>query len=353
MFKLQPQPRSILGIDITSTAVKVLEVSSKNGNPVVESYGRGILPPNVMDGDVIKDIKAVSQCVTKVVDHLHTSCKQAILAVSDAAIISKIIQINEDLNDAEMEELIVAEADKYIPYPIEEINFDFDVLGPSPRNSNLLDVLIVASRTENVNQRVAVASAAGLEAVVIDVESYAVERVAQYIAKSLPELERDKTIAIVDMGASYIHLFVLQGLKLIYSREEKFGDRQLIQFIAERYSMTLDEAEIAKSQGELLPVYKSEILEPFKENILLQIKRTLQFFYSTNQDGDVDYILLAGELARLPGLISLVKERLGVMVTIANPLACITLSQKIHVASINEDGPLLLVACGLALRSIE
>ncbi|WP_058500339.1 type IV pilus assembly protein PilM [Legionella gratiana] len=350
---LHPQHRSILGIDITSTAVKILEISGKNGELIVESYGREMLPPNAMDGNVIKDIDAVSQCVKKTVDRLHTPCKQAALAVPDAAIISKVIQINEGLNDEEMEELIVTEADKYIPYPIEEINLDFEVLGHFQKNPNLLDVLIVASRAENVNQRVGIAAAAGLDTVVVDVESYAVERAAQRIARDLPALGQDKTIAIIDIGACYTHLFVLHGMKLVYSREEKFGDKQLIESTAERYKMTLEEVTVARDKGELPSDYETEVLEPFKENILLQIKRTLQFFYSTNQEGEVDHILLAGGLARLPGLVALVKDRLGKTTTIANPLSYMTPSKKINLDTINNDAPALLVACGLALRNIE
>lgn len=350
---LQPQHRSILGIDITSTAVKILEISSKTGELVIESYGHAILPPNAMDGNVIKDLDAVSQCIKKIVGRLHTPCKQAALAVPDAAIISKVVQINEDLNEEEMEELIVAEADKYIPYPIEEINLDFEVLGHSRKNPHLLDVLIVASRAENVSQRVGVAAAAGLDIVVVDVESYAVERAAQRIVLSLPILGKDKTIAIVDIGTCYTHLFVLHRMKLVYSREEKFGEKQLIGSIAERYKMTLEEVMIARNKNELPSNYETEVLDPFKENILLQIKRTLQFFYSTNQAGDVDHILLAGGLARLPGLVGLVKDQLGKTATIANPLSYMIPSKKIHLDAINNDAPALMVACGLALRNIE
>ncbi len=350
---LQPQHRSTLGIDITSTAVKILEISGKNGDLVIENYGRELLPPNAMDGNVIKDLDAVSQCVKKIVDRLHTPCKQAALAVPDAAIISKVVQINEGLNDEEMEELIATEADKYIPYPIEEINLDFEVLGPYQKNPHLLDVLIVASRAENVNQRVGIATASGLEAIVVDVESYAVERAAQRIASDLPGLGKEKTIAIIDIGACYTHLFVLHKMKLVYSREEKFGDKQLIESIAERYKITLEEATVAREKKQLPSNYETEVLEPFKENILLQIKRTLQFFYSTNPEGEVDHILLAGGLARLPGLVTLVKDRLGKAAAIANPLSHMTPSKKIHLDDINNDAPALMVACGLALRNVE
>lgn len=354
MLKLfQPKHRSILGIDITSTAVKVLEISGQEDTFVVENYGREVLPANAMDGNTIKDVDAVSQCIKKVIDRLHTPCKQAALAVPDSSIISKVIQINEGLNDEEMEELIVTEADKYIPYPIDEINLDFEILGHSEKNPSMLDVLIVASRAENVNQRVETAVHAGLEVVVIDVESHAVERAAQQLAKDLSASGQDKTIAIIDIGACYTHLFVLQGMKLVYSREEKFGGKQLIDSIAEYYAMSLEQAALAKDNGELPADYEEKVLDPFKENILLQIKRTLQFFYSTSQDGEVDHILLSGGLAKLPGLVALIQERLGMSTTIANPFSYMTPGKIVNLDSIKHDAPALMVACGLALRDIK
>lgn len=354
MLKLfMTKHRSILGIDISSSAVKMLEISGSENNLCVEGYGRAPLPLNAVEGNVIKDIEAVSNCIKKLFEKSQLTAKQVALAVPDSAVISKIVQINDGLNDEEMEELVVIEADKYIPYPIDEINLDFEILGHSAKNSAMLDVLIVASRAENVNTRVDAISGAGLETKVVDVESYAVERAAQYMAKELPAGGQDKIVAIIDIGAYYTHLFVLHGMKLIFSREEKFGGMQLIEAIAEYYKMTPEQAIIEKDEGKLPADYETEVLEPFKEMVLLQIKRTLQFFYSTSQHGFVDHILLAGGLANQPGLVALIQEQLGVTTTVANPLAAMTFGKSVDLDSVNKDAPSLLVACGLALRNIE
>lgn len=333
--------------------MKILEISGSGEELCVEGYGRELLPPNALDGNVIKDIELVSACIKKLCDRSRLTCKQVALAVPDSAVISKIVQINDGLNDQEMEELVVIEADKYIPYPIDEINIDFEILGHSAKNSAMLDVLIVASRAENVNSRVEAVSRAGLEAKVVDVESYAVERAAQLLAKELPAGGQDKIVAIVDIGANYTHLFVLHGMRLIFSREEKFGGMQLIESIAEHYNMTPDQALNAKEQGTLPADYETEVFEPFKEMVLLQIKRTLQFFYSTSQHGFVDHILLAGGLARQAGLANLIQEQLGVTTSVANPLSYMSLGRMVNLESINNDAPALMVACGLALRNIE
>ncbi|CAM2996202.1 pilus assembly protein PilM [Legionella worsleiensis] len=354
MLKLfKPKHRAILGIDISSSAVKILEISGTGEHLCVEGYGRQLLPPNALDGNVIKDIDAVASTIKQVIQTARLNCKQVALAVPDSAVISKVVQMNDGLNDAELEELVVIEADKYIPYPIDEINLDFEILGHSAKNSAMVDVLIVASRAENVQSRVEAVTRAGLEAKIVDVESYAVERAAQQLAAELPAGGQDKIVAIVDIGANYTHLFVLHGMKLIFSREEKFGGMQLIDAIAEHYGMPHEHALIAKEQGKLPPDYTTEVLEPFKEMVLLQIKRTLQFFYSSSQHGFVDHILLAGGLARQEGLAALIQEQIGVSTTVANPLLHMVPGKMVNLESINNDAPALMVACGLALRHLE
>ncbi len=354
MLKLfRPKHHSILGIDISSSAVKILEISGSGDELCVDGYGRETLPPFALDGNLIKDADAIANCIKKVLLKARLTSKHAALAVPDSVVISKVVQINDGLNEQEMEELVVIEADKYIPYPIDEINLDFEILGHSAKNSAMLDVLIVASRAENVQRRVEVAALAGLTATIVDVDSYAVERAALQLAKDLPAGGQDKIVAIIDIGARFCHLFVLHGMKLIFSREEKFGGMQLIEAISEHYKMTPEQAIEAKEQGGLPDDYDAEILTPFKEMLLLQIKRTLQFFYSTSQHGFVDHILLAGGLARQEGLDTLIQKHLGVMTTIANPLSHMSMNKLIDLESINKDAPSLMVACGLALRNIE
>jgi type IV pilus assembly protein PilM len=351
LFK--PKHRSILGIDISSSAVKILEISGDEDQLCVVGYGRETLPPNALDGNVIRDIDAVAGCIKKLVATSKFDCKQAALAVPDSAVISKVVQINDGLNELEMEELVVIEADKYIPYPIDEINIDFEILGHSAKNQAMLDVLIVASRAENVNSRVESITRAGLEAKIVDVESYAVERAVQQLSQELPAGGQDKIVAVIDVGANYTHLFVLHGMRLIFSREEKFGGMQLIEAIAEHYNMPVEHALAAKEEGSLPPDYEVEVLKPFKDMLLLQIKRTLQFFYSTSQHGFVDHILLAGGLARQPGLAPLIQEQLGVATTVANPFMHMSLGKMVNLDSFNNDAPALIVACGLALRHTE
>lgn len=342
--------RPILGIDITSSAVKILEISKNGDSYCVENYRSEVLPTTALEGTTIKDIGIVANCINKLCGGSHFHGKEVALAVPDSAVIFKTVAINDGLNEEDLEELVVLEADKFIPYPIDEINLDFEIHGPNAKNSAMMDILIVASKAENVSTRVEAVTQAGFEARVVDVESFAVERAIQHIAKELPDEGKDKVIAIIDIGVNYTHLFVLNGMSMVFAREEKFGCKELIHAISQQYDMTFEQAQTAREQNNLPEDYETKVLEPFKERLLLQIKRTLQFFYSSSNQGAVDHILLAGGFAKQSGLAKLIKEQLEVETSIANPFSNMTIGKMVNLDAINNDAPSLLVACGLALR---
>jgi type IV pilus assembly protein PilM len=317
LFQAKQGP--LLGIDIRSTTVKLLELSLDKGIFVVEHYGYEVLPSYALDGIVVKDRSALAHCIKKILNRIHPHTKKAALALPDSAVINKTIQINEGLTEEEMEEVILEEASHYIPFPINELSLDFEILGSSTKKPNSLDVLLVASRVEHVNHRVEAVVQAGLEVLAVDVVSYAVERAAQHALKNFTSL--GQTFAIIDMGLRETHLFVLQEMRLIYSREEQFGGNQLAQS-----------------------------MQWIQDSILVQIKRSLQFFYATNQGRALDHILLAGELAKHTDLVSWVQKELNIPTTLANPFASMKLGKKVDPKLLDQDASALMVACGLSLR---
>lgn len=351
LFK--PNHRSILGIDISSTCVKAIEISGKDDNRCVEGYGAALLPPAAVDGHTIKDIDAVAECIKQLLARNDLKSKFAVVSVPDSSVISRIMQVNDGLNDSEIEELILMEADKYIPYPIEEISLDFEVLGHSIKNAAMLDVLIVASRSENVTTRVEALNKAGLQTKIVDVDSFAIERAVQLIAKELPAQGQDKIVAVVDIGAYFANLFVLHGMKIIFTREEEFGGKQLIDEMAAHYGISHQEALQMKAEDKMPEDYIEKVLNPYKDTLLLHVKRSLQFFFSTSHHSFVDHILLAGGVAKIPDIANLVQQTMKIPTTLANPLNHMRLSKQAVAAGINNDSPSLLIACGLALRQVE
>ena len=358
MFQLKRKKPSLLGIDISSTSVKVVELSQTDSGYRVESLAVEPLPANAVTEKNIQDVEAVGESLAKALKKSGSKCKLTALAVPGSSVITKIITMPASLSDAELETQIELEADQYIPYPLEEINLDFQVLGPTQANPDTVDVLLAASRSENVEMRTAVAEIAGLTAKLVDVEAYTIEKATSLI---IPQTnytdDGDDTnsfvIAVLDVGATMTSLNVIENGELIYTREQAFGGKQLTEEIMRRYGLAYEEAGRLKKAGGLPDNYIPEVLEPFKENMAQQVSRFLQFFYTAGQHESVDMIALAGGCASIPGIDELISAQLGIETIIANPFAHMDLSNKVNSQALSNDAPALMIACGLAMRSFD
>ncbi|MDM7856761.1 pilus assembly protein PilM [Thiopseudomonas acetoxidans] len=342
----------LLGIDISSTSVKLIELSRSGGRYKVEAYAVEPLPPNAVVEKNIAELEVVGQVITRLIAKSRTTLKQAAVAVSGSAVITKQIQMESGLSDDELETQLKIEADQYIPYPIEEVAIDFEVLGPSGV-AGRDNVLLAACRKENVEVREAALALAGLTAKVVEVEAYALERSFQLVSNQLAGGRENLTVAVVDIGATMTTLSIMRNGTTIYTREQVFGGKQLTDEIQRRYGLSVEEAGLAKKQGGLPDDYELEVLEPFKEGVVQQISRSLQFFFAAGQYSEVDYILLAGGTSSIPNLDRLVQQKLGTPTLVANPFADMSLSNKVNAGALASDAPALMIACGLAMRSFD
>ncbi len=343
---------ALVGIDISSTAVKLLQLSQSGGRYRVEHYAVEPLPPNAVVEKNIEEPEAVAEAIRRAVQRSGTRSKHAVVAVAGSAVITKIITMPSDLTEDELEEQIEMEANQYIPYPMDEVSLDFEVIGQVKDNEDAMNVLLAASRTENIEARVDVVEAAGLEAKIVDVEAFASENAFTLVSDQI-SLDSDALVALVDIGATMTTLIVLKENRAIYTREQLFGGKQLTDEIMRRYGLSYEEAGLAKKQGGLPESYEIEVLQPFKEAIVQQVSRTLQFFFGASENNSVDHIVLAGGCASIDGIDELVAEQLGVPTTIANPVADMSLAPRVSAQRLSEDAPALMIACGLALRSFD
>jgi type IV pilus assembly protein PilM len=343
---------TVLGLDISSTTVKLLELSRSGERYRVESYGVASLPVDAVIEKNVNDIAGVAKAIVQVVNQSKTKVKFVSAAVAGSSVITKLVDMPEGLNDDAMEAQLAVEADQYIPYPLEEVAIDFEVQGPSLDTENYDSVLIAACRRETIEARVEAIEEADLEAKIIDVEAYAMERAFTLIEHQL-DLEPDNTVAVVDIGATMTTLSVLHQGQTIYTREQLFGGKQLTDEIMRRYGLPLEEAGLAKKQGGLPDDYEPEVLEPFKDAVVQQVARSLQFFFSSSQYNDVDYIILAGGVASMQGLDTLVQDKLGTPAAVANPFAEMSISSKVDAVALAGDAPAMMIACGLAMRSFD
>ncbi|MCP5324792.1 MAG: pilus assembly protein PilM [Oceanospirillaceae bacterium] len=344
--------KAVLGIDISSTSVKVIELSQQSGGRMqVEAYASEPLPENAVVEQSINDEEVVGNAIKKALTRSRSGVKAAAVAVAGSAVITKVIQMNAELTDAEMENQINVEADQYIPYPLEEVALDFEVQGPHEGSDQLVDVLLAACRKETVELREDAIKIAGLQSAVVDVEAFCIERAFQLLR---PQIEDNAdTVAVVDVGAHMTTLNVIHGGEIIYTREQMFGGQQLTEEIQRRYGLSMQEAEHAKLEGGLPDDYVAEILSPFRESVVQQVSRSLQFFYSSSQYNDVDCVVLAGGTASLTGLAQLVQDKVGTSCVVANPFSSMTVSNRVNAALLSNDAPGLLIACGLAMRSFD
>jgi type IV pilus assembly protein PilM len=306
----------------------------------------------VVDGN-INNLEALIDAVKRGYKRLGTRTKHVAMAVPTGAVITKKIVVNAALRENELEIQVETEANQYIPFALEEVNLDFQVVGPSPTSPDEQEVMIAATRKEKVEDRVAVAESAGLKPLVMDVESFAQQTALSIVIQSLPEAGKDKNVAIVDVGANVMQVTVLRNDQSVYTREQAFGGNQLTQEIVTRYGMSPEEAENAKRSGGLPDDFEAEVLRPFMQNLATEVQRALQFFFTSTQYHNVDHILLAGGSAVIPGLDEVVTTQAQVPAMIANPFAHMQTSPRVQQKRLMIDAPSLIVACGLAMRRFD
>ena len=346
--------RRLLGLDITTSSVKLIELSESGGQFRVESYAAEPTPHNAINEKAIVDAEAVGEAIRRAVKRSGASAKEAAIAISGDAAITKVIQMPRTLNDSELEGQVELQADQYIPFPMEEVSYDFQVIGPSEKDPEMLDVLLVATRTENVEQRQAAVQAAGLVTRIVDVEAFALENACKLMTHQMPDGGIDRTIAVVDFGASSTTFSVLRNLKVIYTRDFAFGGQQLTEEIMRTYGLSMEEAGRAKKEGGLPSNYQPEVLDPFIDDMTQQVSRSLQFYLASGSGREQpDQILICGGCANIPGVADVISSRVGITAEKGDPLGQMKMSSKAKAQAVKKDATALLTACGLALRSFD
>jgi type IV pilus assembly protein PilM len=352
LFSLKKKNTPLLGVDISSTSVKVIELSTDGIDFKVESYGVEPIPDTAMTEKSINDIEVVGECIKKAIKKSGSSAKLAAIAIPGSAVITKIIPMPSVLNEADLETQIYMEADQYIPYPMEDINLDFEIIGPCEQDENAVDVLIAASKSENIELRSASIAIAGITTKLVDIEPYTVEHAFALFASQVDDEESDDPIAVFDIGATTTSLSVIKDGKLIYTREQAFGGKQLTEEIMKRYGLSYEDAGKVKKLGGLPDNYEAEVLDPFKNTLAQQVSRFLQFFYSASQFNGVSTIVLAGGSSAITGIDEYIETNLGIKTVIANPFIKTSISSKIQKQKLHNDAAALLIACGLAMRGL-
>ena len=354
MFLFPRKHRPVLGLDITPSSIKLIELSLSGGQYTVDAYAAEPTPQNAMNEKAIVDADAVGEAVARAVRRAGVRTKEVAVAISGDAAITKVIQMPRNLNDADLEAQVEMQADQYIPFPMEEVAYDFEVLGASEKDPESIDVLLVASRSENVEQRRAAVVAAGLQARIVDVEAFALENACKLMTHQMPDGGIDRSVAVVDFGASTTTFSVLRNLKVVYTRDFAFGGQQLTEEIMRTYGLSLEEAGRAKKEGGLPANYQTDVLDPFIDDMTQQISRSLQFYLASGSGREQpEKILVCGGCANIPGAAEVVQSRIGIEAERGDPLGQMKISSRARAQAVQRDATSLLTACGLALRSFD
>lgn len=343
----------LIGVDISSTTVKMVELADDGkGAYRLERYAIASLPRDaVVDGN-IASLENVSETLRRAWKLMGSREKNIALALPAAAVISKKVNMQAGLSEMEMELQVEAEANQYIPFSLDEVNIDFQVLGAVPNSPENVEVLIAASKKERIEDRIAVAEEAGLKVIVMDVETYATEAAYSLAANQLSNGGGEQTVMIVDVGAQMMHINVLHDNQSVYTREQPFGGNQLTQEVIRRYGLSPEEAETAKRKGGLPDNYDAEVLQPFVQSLAMEIARAAQLFTNSTQFG-IDHIMLAGGCASIAGADEAVEARTQVHTVTANPFINMALAKHINTMQLAADAPSLMIACGLAMRRFD
>jgi len=342
----------VIGLDIGSTSVRLLQLSRRGSGYRIDHFAIEPLGEGVVVDKAVQDVEAISNAISRAVRASGTRAKNCAIAVSGSAVFTKTISLPADLAEADIESQVQIEANQYIPYPLDEVSLDFEVLGPSARNVDLMDILLAASKSENVESRQDAIDSAGLKAKVVDVEAFAIANAFELI-RNRDGVNRNDAVGFFDIGYDLTTLLVIKGGRVIYTRDHPFGGHQLQEEIQRRYDMTAEQAAFFERNEEAPQDFEEEVLEPFQLNIVHQISRALQFYASSNEYSNISTIYLSGGGASLKGLAPMVQQELGMTTRVADPVTGLDLAENVAVTALKRNANNLMIAMGLALRGFD
>ena len=343
----------VVGIDIGTTSVKVLEFSRSGRSVVVERYGYEPLTPGIIVDHKIKDMEAVGQSIRRAVKKSGSRARRAAVCVPSGNVISKLLSIQSGIAGDELESLVEIEADRIVPYALDEVNIDFIEMGESAKSPGEVDIQVVVCRKSVIEDLVEVLDEAGMEPAAVDVDTFTLSRVHALVNQGLVGAGARRTSAVIDFGSNASRFMVFHNNALVYNRDTPFGGRQLIDSIAQKYGMPHDEAMIALRKSDLPQSFKTDVLKPYVKSLVQEVLRSMQFFYSASTHNNINELLITGGCAQIGNVEKIIEKRIEVPTSILNPFASTRMGSKIDKEQIRKDIPSLAVAAGLALRGLE
>jgi type IV pilus assembly protein PilM len=342
---------TVVGLDIGSSSIKLLELAEMKGGYQLRNFGIAPLPPEGIVDGALMDSVTIVEAIRGLASALRIKTKDVVTSVSGHSVIVKKINIPVMTED-QLEESIQWEAERYIPFDINDVNIDFQILSPTEGNDELMDVVLVAAKKDIINDYLSVIIEAGLHPVIVDIDSFAIENMfeANY------SVTRDEVIALANIGASVTNINILKRGISSFTRDIFTGGNSITEEIQRQLNVDFDEAEALKvgdRMDEASQKVVQEVLKSALDSLGTEIAKSLDFFHSTSSQEKVAKVFLSGGCAKISGIEKVIEQQAGIPVEIANPFKEIDCSKRdLDIDYLKEMEPIMAVSVGLGLRRV-
>ena len=345
------RPKPVVGLDIGSSAVKAVELRPSGRSYKVVAFGIEPIPGDtIVDGAII-DAGAVADAVRRVLDGSGIKTREVVASLSGNSVIVKKINLPV-MTEAELSESIYWEAEQYIPFDIQDVNLDYQILTPAGTADSRggMEVLLVAAKKEKINDYTEVIRQAGRTPVVVDVDAFAVQNAyeANY------EADAGTVVVLMNLGASGVNINIISGEQSLFTRDISMGGNAYTEAVQKELSLPFEAAERAKRGDPVDGAHPDDvgpILRSVTENLLLEVQKTFDFFKATAASERIDRILLSGGSSRIDGFSERLAERFGAPVEPFDPFRKVQFdAKKFGIDHLADVAPTSAVAVGLALR---
>jgi type IV pilus assembly protein PilM len=343
--------KALVGLDIGSSAVKAIELKPTGKTYKVTAFGSAPVPPDSIVEGAIIDGAAVVGAIRRAFDGCRITTRDVAASLSGSAVIVKKIALPA-MTEAELAESIYWEAEQYIPFDIQDVNLDYQILeraNPAAGKSTM-DVLLVAAKKEKIADYTGVIGQAGRTAVVVDVDAFALQNAyeANY------GFEPRAVVMLLNVGASATNINILHGDQSVFTRDISIGGNAYTEALQKDLNLPFEQADLLKRGGAVDGVTYEDarpVLRAVTENVMLEIQKTFDFFKATAASDQMTRVVVSGGAARAEGFLDMLAERFGAPVEVFDPFKKVAFdAKKFRVDSAEEVGPTVAVAVGLALR---
>ena len=348
MFWKRSSP--LVGLDIGSYAVKAVLLTKKNDKLLLNKVESVRTPSGAIVDHDVKNFEVLGKSITPLVLRVGNKHTDVVAAVSGPSVITKEIKMPITGSEANLEAQIQIEADQLIPFPIDDVSLDFEVLNIN--SNNQATILLSVCHTEQVETRVAAIKIAGYTPKIMDIAAHALGRTLQYMQPLFDEPINEQPIAMVDIGANTMLLVIVLNNQIVYSKEIKFGGDTFNQAVSDYYSMDLDLVEAAKLSDSLPIDYLIDVLPSFQTLLIQQIRRNLQIFSTSNQGLKIKHLVLSGGGIKLTDTVNVLRDELSLNIVVANPFISMEFDAGINKEKILNEAHLYTLAVGLSLRGV-